>query len=200
MLQAAISETVLTYIDDLPYYSEDKESGKIKSAVNVLKGMFPNADIPNDSSVLGIADRALCHMMHFDQKFDTNAQFDNNHYELMVQQAQAHAEWLDSADGTPIPDILVYRPVVVVEDGDEVTPVVAIAETTEDTTVTESPKGRKPRGPATDSNYQKALRFYNEDVAAGKIKSHTVARMIALGIAEGTAGVYYSKFKHMKKS
>jgi hypothetical protein len=200
MLQAVASETTnIAYLDDLPYYAEDKESASIKAAVNVLKGMFPTVtDIPNDTRALGIVERSLSHMMHFDQKFDTNAQFGNDHYELMVMQAEAHTAWLDSPDGTPIPDILLYRPVEAVVEGDEVTE--TLVASVETATVTEpvEVKERKPRGPANDSNYQKALRFYKEDVAAGKIKSHTVARMVALGIAPGTAGVYYSKFKHAK--
>jgi hypothetical protein len=196
--------------DDLTSYGATKEERNLKSAHKVLKGMFPTVnDIPSDAIVIDILDRAMAHMLHLDKKFDLSLTFDADHYAKMVKQAVIYREWLDSPDGTPYPQELIYRSLApridewgnVVEYFTEQPETIRVVES-EDGSIaveTSATKEKKPRSASSKSGYQKALAIFHEDIRNGKAKPTTLERFEKeLGIAKNTAVVYYSRFKHGK--
>lgn len=202
-LAFASNDTEFTNEDSYTYANSPTEAQHI-AAINQLRRMFP--DVPHETlgndeiSVLTLR-RAINHLTHADQKFDLSATFDGDHFEKMKAEAIAWKAWQES-DDDEVPELLKYKPVSLVLDGDEEEEDTIIVNTAEDGTTTETVVERKPKAPrsaANGSKFQLALAVYKEHIAANVPRSATLATFEKeLGIAGPTANVYYSKFKHAK--
>jgi len=182
-------------------YANTPQDAAHTAAINQLRRMFPDVShdvLGNDHLSVLTLQRAITHLTHADQKFDLNATFGAEHFEKMKAEAIIWQEWQNS-DSDVYPEALKYRPIEIVAEGDEEedeTPVIG-----EDGEIIASVE-RKPkatRSPSSGSNYQLGKAIYTEDVNAGRVRAHTLARMEKeLGMPLQTANVYYSKYKHEK--
>ena len=186
--------------DEIPAYAASPLEAERIATRNQLQRMYPNVMLTGfDSDFKLILNRTIAYMSHLDTVFNMNETFDVDHFIKMKAEAIVYGNWLNSPDGTPFPESLRYRPMVMETSSDEdeeITP--AITETND----IQAPviKNETPRGVSSSSNFQKALMIYNADVAAKQPRSFTLSRMVnELGMKEATANVYYSKFKHPTK-
>mgnify|MGYP006876303915 FL=1 len=176
-------------------YAENAEAAKEKSVLAQLRRLYPDVDVQYSELSPFILDRTLHYMLHLDQTFELNRTWDNAHYQTMTEQAEAYKEWLDSPDGTPVPTILKYNPIVLVTetDDDNSEPNTEILTDTVEKTKT-------PRTKNSGSRYQRAMAIHAEDVANGRTRASTLERFDKeLGLAKATANVYYSIFKGLRK-
>jgi hypothetical protein len=183
-------------------YANNPQDAAHKASINQLRRMFPDVShdvLGNDHLSVLALQRAINYMTHVDQKFDLSATFSAEHFEKMKAEAIIWQDWQNS-DSEVFPEALKYRPVEIAAEGDE-------EEEDETPVIGENgeilpPVERKPkptRSPSSGSNYQLGKAIYTEDVAAGKLRSHTLERMEKeLGMPLQTANVYYSKYKHEK--
>jgi hypothetical protein len=172
-----------------------------------LKRFYPGvspADIDSMSaeSVHFTLDRTMHFMLHLDQTFSMDRNFDYDHFVKMKTQGEIYRAWLDSEDGTPWPSELKYTSSVVNELSDDDDANVeateyALIDNNLVPVVASDQKIKKPRSPSSRSAYHQAKAIYQEDIAAGHARSKTLARFVSeLGMKENTANVYYSKLKH----
>lgn len=202
MFELAVSDVIVE--EFVPNYAPDAETARQQITRNQLKRMYPAvAEIDSlDSALLSlILDRTMHAMLHLDTVFSMNSSYDQDYFDQMKEQAIAYGEWLESPDGTPVPEILRYKSSIVSEGITIPEPIIAVAPIVTEPTVTVEPETKtvRKRSTGVNSAFQKAKLIYNEDIANQKTRAYTLDRCVTeLGMDRVTANVYYSKFKHPK--